>query len=459
MTTPDPTTHSGAPRPAVATPQPWTFPTPAEYHTDNGLRVLAFDVPGQYVVSVRILIPISLAEEPRHLEGVTAMVGRLLDEGTARHTPEEFADLLERGGIALGSGISEGGLSVDLDVPKRFLPTALDLLRQALAEPVFPTTEVRRIVRSRLAEIEQERASAPHRAARELIATMIDPEDRASRPSAGTAETIGAITRDDIVARHASAVGPRGATVVVAGDLDGLDVRGLVAGTLGGWTAPGHVLPGVPATPVPAADRVRVVIVDRPGSVQSEISVGVPGPDRHVATGWAPFPVLAFVLGGSPGARVDTVLREDKGYTYGMRSTFRPRVAGGTFVTSGSVRAEVTAEALRLLLDILDTACEGFGADEVRAGVDYIEKTAPGRFATADALADEAASLALEGLPLDFPTTHLRQVAAQTPGDLQAAYRSVVTPGEWTVVVVGDAAGIAEAVGAAASGPVSVVPA
>jgi len=121
------------PRPVVSPPEPWSFPMPAEHRTANGLRVLAYDMPGQYVISVRILVPVSLAEEPPELEGVTAMVGRLLDEGTARHTPEEFAELLERNGIALGSGVSEGGLSVDLDVPKRFLGTALDLLHQALA--------------------------------------------------------------------------------------------------------------------------------------------------------------------------------------------------------------------------------------------------------------------------------------------------------------------------------------
>ena len=100
------------------------------------------------------------------------MVGRLLDEGTSRHSAEEFAELLEQGGIALGAGVTEGGLSIDVDVPQRFLGTALDLLHQALSDPVFPKAEVRRILRSRLAEIEHERASSPHRAARELITTM-----------------------------------------------------------------------------------------------------------------------------------------------------------------------------------------------------------------------------------------------------------------------------------------------
>ena len=99
----------------------------------------------------------------------------------------------------------------------------------------------------------------------------------------------------------------------------------------------------------------RIVLVSRPGSVQTEIVVGAPGPDRSVEGGWAPYPVLGFVLGGSPNARVDAVLREEKGYTYGIRSSFRPRRAGGVFLTSGSVRADSTAESLRLLVEILES--------------------------------------------------------------------------------------------------------
>lgn len=426
-------------RPVVAPPAPWAFPAPVEHVLDNGLRVLVHDLPGQYVLSLRLVVPASLADEPRDREGVSAMTARLLDEGTAQHTSEEFAELMERHGMVLGAGVSDGGLMVDVDVPQAHLATAARLLTAALAEPVFPEGEVRRILRTRQAEIEQERASAGHRGARELARTLWDDHDRASRPSAGSSDTIGAITRADLVERHARSLGPRGATLVLAGALAGIPVTDVLAGTLGSWTAPDHV-PAQPARPpVPAADRARVVVVDRPGAVQTEILVACPGPDRSTPHGWAPHPVLAFVLGGSPSARLDAVLREQKGYTYGVRAGFRPRVAGGSFVTAGSVRTEVTGDALAILLGILDTARDGFTDAELRAGVDYVAKTAPGRYATADAVADETAALALEGLPLDFTTRNLEAVRALGRDDLDAAYRRTAT-GEWTVVLVGDAA-------------------
>jgi predicted Zn-dependent peptidase len=207
-----------------------------------------------------------------------------------------------------------------------------------------------------------------------------------------------------------------------------------------------------------ALDATRVVFLDRPGSVQTEFYVGCPGPDHSVHGGWAPYQVLGFVVGGSPNARVDAVLREDKGYTYGIRSGFRPRRRGGMFLTSGSVRADSTVEALGLLLDILDKAREGFTQEETMAGVDFIGRTAPGRYATADAVAEEAAALSLEGLTTEFTTANLQALLDVDADALAAAYDRYVN-GEWTVVIVGDAALYADGVRSLNRGDVTILPA
>ena len=445
------------PRPAVVPAEPYTFPTPQRRTLDNGLQVVVYDVPGQYVHSVRLSVPLPLAREPRAVEGVASIMARTLDEGTALHGSAEFARLLERRGVALGAGASEAGLSVDVDVAKRHLDYALDLLRQALTEPAFPAHEVDRHVKQRLAEIEQERAVAAQRAAMELIARIFDPGERASRPTAGTRETVAAITRDDVARFHATEVAPTGATLVLAGDLDGVDAFAAVTSALGGWQAPdGWQPPPAPVAARPAADRVGIVFVDRPGSVQSELTVACPGPDRRVDGGWAPYPVLGFVLGGSPNARVDAVLREEKGFTYGIRSSFRPRRRGGLFVTAGSVRGDSTVEALGILLGLLDGAREGFTAEEARQGVDYIGMTAAARYATADAIADEAATLAFDGLTTAFTTETLRDLTRVDPARLDAAY-ALFADGGWTVIVVGDAATHAEGIRALGRGDVTVV--
>ena len=444
-------------RPLVSAPGPWSFPEARRAGLPNGLGVVSYDIPGQYVISVRLAVPMPLDLEPRELEGVATIMARTLDEGTARHTAEEFAELLERKGIALGAGVSESGLIVDVDVPKRHLSEALDLLSQAVREAIFPANEVSRHVKIRLAEIDHERSLPGQRAALEFISTYFDPAERASRPSAGTKATISGITPQDLASFHKVNVVPSGATVVVAGDLSDLDVVSEVERALGSWS--GEALePVEPLEAVRAVDAARIVFLDRPDSVQTEFYIGCPGPDRRVDGGWAAYQVLGFVVGGSPNARVDAVLREDKGFTYGIRSGFRPRRRGGVFLTSGSVRADSTVEALGLLLEILDKAREGFTETETRAGVDFIGKTAPGRYATADTVADEAAGLSLEGLTTEFTTESLRALEDVDAEVLAKAYGRYVT-GEWTVIIVGDASPYAEGVRSLGRGEVVVLPA
>lgn len=468
MSTQDAPAPTLPPRPEVAPAAAWRLPEPRTTTLANGMRAILLHVPGQYVVSVRVSLPVPLRVEPPEREGVAWIMARLLDEGTATHGQRELSELLERKGIALGAGMSESSLGMDLDVPQRFLGDALALLTECLREPAFAEAEVRRLVRTRLAEIEQQRASAAHRGMRELAATYYDPGHRASRPGAGTPETVRAITREDVAAFHARHVRPAGGSVVVTGDLDGTDVDALLAGSLGAWSPENpdgssrtahevETTPGREAAPR-AADAARVVLVDRPGSVQSELLLAAPGPDRRVDGGWAPFPVLAWVIGGAPNARIDQVLREEKGYTYGIRSGFQPRQVGGMAMVTGSVRADSTADSLRLLREILDGVAGGITPEETRAGVDFMTLTAPGRFDTADAVADELAMLAADDLPLDFTSETIAAMRRLEPADLDAAWREHVVP-EWTVVVVGDAALYREQVEELGLGPVTVVPA
>ncbi|HYO86357.1 MAG TPA: pitrilysin family protein [Dermatophilaceae bacterium] len=439
-------------RPAVQPARPWAFPVPRRTVVDNGMTVLGYDIPGQHVLSVRLAVPAPLAGEPHGREGVGALMARTLDEGTRRHGAQELLELVERNGVALSAAVGERGLVVSMDVPRPRLGPALDLLQEVLTEADFPHAEVARHVRARLAEIEQERSVPSQRAHLEFLTTFYDPTDRLAVPTGGTSDSLAALGRDQLLHYHAEIVRPEAATLTVAGHLAGLDIAQLTASALSGWApAAGQSQePAVPDqvsqldhAPLPprwgrrADDFERVVLVDRPGSVQSELYIGCLGPDRGADGGWAPYPVLGFILGGGPQARLDAVLREEKGFTYGIRCMFRPRAVDGVFVTSGSVRAEVTGEALALVLGILDDARDGVDPQESQAGIDFVSKTAPSRYATADAVADEAATRALEGSTTEETTQTLQAMAALTPDQLTEAYRRYVD-GRWTIVVVGD---------------------
>jgi predicted Zn-dependent peptidase len=265
---------------------------------------------------------------------------------------------------------------------------------------------------------------------------------------------VAALTPDHLCARHA-ALTPGGGTVVLTGDLSTTgDVVGALAATLGAWTG----CAGPAAVPGPARRAQtagQVVLVPRPGLAQTELYLGRPGPDRRTRHGWGTYQTLGMVLGGSPHARIDRVLREERGYTYGIRAGFRPRAVGGLTVVGGSVRADATVPALSELLRILALPGSDLEEEEVRAAADFVAMTAPGRYGTADAVADEIVALVTDGLEPRTVTQTLGQLRELTVEQVAAAWDEVLDGPSWTVVLVGDPAH-ADGLGELALGPVSV---
>ncbi len=424
-------------RPAVRPPAAWEFPVPRQHRLGNGMRLLVVDLPGQHVLSVRVHLRLPVSDETPGTEGATLLMARALDEGTTRHTSEQISELSERNGIAWGAGAGERGVHLGVEVTGRHLGTALALMTEVLGEATFPAPEVARLVRHRLADIAHAEADPGSRASLEFVRTYFDERDRPHLPVGGTRETVAPLTPDHLRERHAR-LGPRGATVVLAGDLSSAPgAVPLVSATLGTWAGAGDLadLPG-PARRAP--DAGRAVLVPRPGLAQTEIYLGRPGPDRRTPHGWGTYQTLGMLLGGSPHARIDRVLREEKGYTYGVRAGFRPRAVGGLTVVGGSVRSDATADALAELLAILDVPGAQLTDEEVRAAADFVAMTAPGRYATADAVAEEIVSLAADGLGPQTVTETLAQVRGLTTDRVAAAWDEVRQGPPWTVVLVGD---------------------
>lgn len=454
-------TSSLAPRPSVAPASPWAFPSPITTHLDNGLRLITVHVPGQHVLSVRLGIPAPLAAEPTVLEGVATMVTRGLDEGTARYSAQEFAELIERHGIALGAGVGERGIFVEMEVMAHHFTTAIDILAQCLTEATYPDVEITRLKRARRSDIEQEYADAGSRASIEFARTYFDVTDRASRPAAGTDASVQAIAASDVRAHYRSVMRPGGATIVVAGDLSALagDVAAVIEPGLASWTGDAQAAAATmhSTSGVRAVEASRIVLVDRPRSAQSHLMLGRPGPHRRTPHGWGAYQVLAFLLGGSPSARIDAVLREERGYTYGMRAGFTPRRASGVCSVSGAVRSEATAPALEALMEVLALTGSDLTDAEVRHGADFIAKTAPGRYSTADTIASEVIRLAMDGLDATFVTETVAGARVLTRDQAAAAWDEVRRGPEWTTVVVADAAAHLDSIRGLGLGKVDVV--
>lgn len=449
------------PQPQSGDARPWAFPAPERGTLDNGLTVLRCHRPGQQVVAVEVLLDAPLEAEPAGLDGVATIMARAFSEGTDKHSAEEFAAELERCGATLDSHADHPGVRLSLEVPVSRLPKALGLLADALRAPAFDDSEVERLVRNRLDEIPHETANPARRAAKELSKELFPATSRMSRPRQGTEETVEGIDSAAVRAFYEKHVRPATATVVVVGDLTGVDLDALLGDTLGAWTGSSAEPRPVPA--VTADDTGRVVIVDRPGAVQTQLLIGRVGADRHDRV-WPAQVLGTYCLGGTLTSRLDRVLREEKGYTYGVRAFGQvlrsaPDGSGAAMLAiSGSVDTPNTGPALDDLWTVLRTlAAEGLRDDERDVAVQNLVGVAPLKYETAAAVASTLADQVEQHLPDDYQATLYRQLAATGTVEATAAVVNAFPVDRLVTVLVGDAAQIEEPVRALGIGEVSVV--
>lgn len=449
------------PRPVGGQPVPWAFPTPERGTLPNGLAVLRCHRPGQQVIAVEVSLTTPLAAEPEGLEGVATIMARALSEGTDKHSAEDFAAELERCGATLYAHASHGGVRVSLEVPASRLRPALGLLADALRAPAFQDSEIERTVRNRLDEIPHELANPARRAAIALSAALFPATSRMSRPRQGTEETVERIDATAVRAFYEAHVRPGTSTAVVVGDLTGIDLDTMLAETLGEWT--GATAKPYPLEPITADDTGRVVIVDRPGAVQTQLFIGRIGADRHDQV-WPAQVLGVYCLGGTLTSRLDRVLREEKGYTYGMRAYAHVlrSAADGTGAAmlgiSGSVATDVTGAALADVWQVLRTlASEGLTDEERDVAVQNLVGVAPLRYETADAVANTFADQVEQQLPDDFQAQLYTRLAETGTVEATAAVVNAFPSNRLVTVLVGDAKQIESDVRALDIGEVSVI--
>jgi predicted Zn-dependent peptidase len=449
------------PQPAAGEARPWAFPAPERGTLDNGLTVLRCHRPGQQVVAVEICLDAPLDAEPEGLDGVATIMARALSEGTDKHSAEEFAAELERCGATLDSHADHPGVRVSLEVPVSRLPKALGLLAEALRAPAFADSEVERLVRNRLDEIPHETANPARRAAKELSKQLFPASLRMSRPRQGTEETVARIDSAAVRGFYEAHVRPATATAVIVGDLTGVDLDAVLADTLGTWK--GDSATPRPVPPITADDTGRVIIVDRPGAVQTQLLIGRIGADRHDRV-WPAQVLGAYCLGGTLTSRLDRVLREEKGYTYGVRAFGQvlrsaPDGSGAAMLAiSGSVDTPNTGPALEDLWKVLRTlAAEGLTDAERDVAVQNLVGVAPLKFETAASVAGTLADQVEQSLPDDYQAQLYVRLAETGTVEATAAAVNAFPVDRLVTVLVGDPSQIEEPIRALGIGEVTVV--
>jgi zinc protease len=415
--------------------RPVTFP-PYELRTlPNGLQVVVVMHHEQPAVNLRLMVGSGAASDPVGKKGVAALAGQLLDQGTASRSATEVAGAIDYVGGLLSVGAGTDLSFANVLVMRDSFDFAVDLLAEITRTPSFEQAEIDRQRQQVLSSI-QVSMDDPAYLAGAVFARLVYGDHPYGMPHNGTPQTVRSISRDDIRAFHQAHYVPNNALLAIVGDVNAEEAFASVERVFGDWER--RPLPPSPSAQVPAPVR-RVVVVDKPGSVQTAIRVG------HVALPRASPDYLAFdvalkILGGEGGNRLGSVLRTERSLTYAASADVASRRFGGDFMAKTDTRSDATAEVLRLMVEeVARLKRERVGRRELENAQAYLSGTFPLTIEAPNAIAAQVLESLLYGLDLGDLPKYPERINAVTVDEIQRVSRDYLQPQQLSVVLVGEA--------------------
>ena len=426
--------------PAVGDPLSVQLPPVERATLSNGLRVLVVEKRELPVVDVALITRAGAAADMPSVAGRAALAAELLDEGTTTRSALDIAEQADRLGAALYTRASWDETDAGLHVLAPRLAPALELLMDVALRPAFAEAEVERKRRERLAAIVQEQDEPRVVASHAFTHALYGEQHPYGAPLGGDAASVGGLDRDALAAFHRERQRPRNAFLVVVGDVRTAEIVAGMERAFAGWTD--EAVPADEPPPAPAREPTSIRIVDRPGAPQSELRIGHTGAPRGTPD-YFPLQVLNTILGGAFTSRLNTRLRQEKGFTYGASSGFALRRHGGPFAASSAVFTGATAEAVAIVLEELHRITEErVSGSELERAQQYLALGLPRRFETTGDVARHVAEQELFGLGDDFYSEYVARIRAVTADDVLSAAQRHIDATAATVVIAGDRAAI-----------------
>jgi predicted Zn-dependent peptidase len=414
--------------------RPLPVPSIAQSKLSNGLTVWVVKRGGYPRVSVKLAVRGGSAADPKEAPGISDLLADTLKEGTTTRTSRQIAEELQTVGAEITADESADAIYVTATGLGAGAPRILEIVADVVRNPVFPAAEVE-LAKGNALEGLKAQESTPEYWARKALAQAVY-GDHPYRVIGATRETLQAATVEQLKKEHARRFRPENALLVVVGDVDAAAVNAAVSRFFGPWKGTGDAPAQTPAPPAAAARRL--LVVNRPGSVQSQILMG-----RPVATVTDPqyYPLLVAntICAGSFGSRLVENIREDKGYTYSPGGGVQARQKGGLLTVRADVRNEVTGAALLEMFYELDrmgatspTEEELSRAKRYQGGLYLLRNQIQG------AVSQTLATNWVNGLPPEALGEFVTKVNAVTSDQVREAGRAFYPAALQTVVVVGD---------------------
>ncbi len=461
----DHTTSAGIDRskglPAVPTSPDLTFPTVEETTLGNGMKVVLATRSAVPVVNVAVQFDAGYAADSVDggKLGLASFTGAMLDEGTKRRSALKIAEELEGLGATLGVGSSLDTTGVSLSALKSKLGPSLDVLADVVRNPAFDQTEMDKLRNRWLAGIAQEKAN-PTQLALRLLPPEIYGETHAYGvpfTGSGTEASINSLTPSDLSTFHQQWLRPDNATIFVVGDTTMAEIKPQLDRVFGNWAAPRSALPVKNVAEVVRPEKGKVIIIDKPGSPQSQILAGHVAPPTGAENNIA-ITAMNDIIGGQFTARVNMNLREDKGWAYGAYTFLQGARGQRPYMVFAPVQTDKTSQSIAEILRELNafkTTAPATETELTRA-VANNTRSLPGSFETAGNVLGSLQASNRYGRDWNYPTTLKGKYEALSLDDITSAANEVIHPDSLIWVIVGDREKIEEGVSALNLGPLEV---
>ncbi|WP_293883310.1 pitrilysin family protein [Sphingomonas sp.] len=431
--------------PPVGAFPPLRFPAIERATLANGIKVYFARQTAVPIVRVSVSFDAGSAADPADALGLQSLTMALLDEGTRTRSSVQIAEAQERLGatISSGGGIDRSGVGLYALTPN--LAASLDLLADIVRNPAFDPKEVERLRNQQLARISAQLSQPEGIASYVLPAKIYGSAYPYGRPSSGfgDAASVSKITRDTIAGFHHDWIYAGNAAIFVVGDTDMARLKPLLEASFGNWPTDRMARPTKSfAAPIPANAATRIYLVDRPGSPQSVIAGGQVLANEGRDDALIVLRQANDVLGGSFLSRLNTDLRETKGWSYGVNATLPSVENRVSFAIDAPVQADRTGESVAAIIADIKRFLgpNGTTGAELERTTNGSIRELPGNFETSDAVLAAMQRIVYFGRADNFYTTLAERYRTMTVADFDKAARAAIDPDKFVFVVVGDAA-------------------
>jgi zinc protease len=419
--------------------RPFTLPKGEQFTLPNGLTVIYNHNPGLPLVAAELVVKSGIDANPIDQPGLSSFTAQMLGEGTKSRNALQIAEQVAQLGAFFGTSSGSDSSKAEVVSLKANFGQVLDILADVVQHPAFPEAEIERQRASRIGELSQQRENPQAVAGKVMLSSLYGDKNPFGYSRIGTQASIKAVKRDDLRTFWQQHYLPNNAALIVSGDITGKELKALALAKFGAWKK-GEVAHAKSAPIVQT--KASIVVIDKPGAAQTAVRVASMGPSRKSGD-YAALEVMNAALGGLFTSRINTNLREDKGYSYGVNSNLQYHRTPGPFAISGGVRTDVTGPAISEIFkevrNMQDKPMVGVELDNARNSQIL---SLPGQFESNNSISGSLAAIFVYDLGLNYYTTLPKRFANITGPQAQAAAKKYLKPENMVVITVGDKAKI-----------------